>query len=169
MRPPLCLSSSLMNRVIESEWGTPNTSGWTPGIRDGNRASVGSRKKKMTTVVLIVDDIQPMRELIKMTLAGIAEIVGECADGADALSAYERLQPDWVLMDIEMKGVDGITATRQIMDAHPQARIMIVTDYNDEHLRRAACEAGACRYVVKENLLDILDILPNAKLSKKPN
>ena len=123
----------------------------------------------MTTVILIVDDSQPMRELIKMTLAGVAEIVGECADGADALSAYERLRPDWVLMDIEMKGVDGITATRQIMAAYPQARIMIVTDYNDDNLRRAAREAGACRYVVKENLLDILDILPNAKLSKKPN
>ena len=114
----------------------------------------------MTTVVLIVDDSQPMRELIKITLAGVAEIVGECADGAHALAAYERLRPDWVLMDIEMKGVDGITATRQIMAAHPQARIMIVTEYNDDDLRHAAHEAGACQYVVKENLLDILDILP---------
>ena len=116
----------------------------------------------MTTVVLIVDDSQPMRELIKMTLAGIAEIVGECADGSEALAAYERLRPDWVLMDVEMKGVDGITATRQIMAAYPQARIMIITDYNDDALRRAAYEAGACQYVVKENLLDILDFLPEA-------
>jgi len=46
---------------------------------------------KMTTVVLIIDDSQPMRELIKMMLAGVAEIVGECSDGADALAAYERL------------------------------------------------------------------------------
>ncbi|HEX8247040.1 MAG TPA: response regulator transcription factor [Pyrinomonadaceae bacterium] len=114
----------------------------------------------MTTVVLIVDDSQPMRELIKMTLAGVAEIVGECADGADALAAYTRLQPDWVLMDIEMRGVDGITATRQIIKAYPQARIMIVTDYNDDVLRQAAREAGACQYVVKEDLLDILEILP---------
>ncbi len=148
-----------MNRVINSDWGKPNISGWTSGIRDGNRASVGCQKKKMTTVVLIVDDSQPMRELIKMTLAGVAEIVGECTDGADALSAYERLRPDWVLMDIEMKGVDGITATRQIMAAYPQARIMIVTDYNDDDLRRAAYEAGASQYVVKENLLCILEII----------
>ncbi|MCA1623493.1 MAG: response regulator transcription factor [Acidobacteria bacterium] len=114
----------------------------------------------MTTVVLIVDDSQPMRELIKMTLAGVAEIVGECADGADALAAYKRLRPDWVLMDIGMKNMDGITATRQITAAHPQARIMIVTDYNDDDLRRAAREAGACQFIVKENLLDILEILP---------
>lgn len=97
----------------------------------------------MTTVVLIVDDSQPMRELIKMTLAGVAEIVGECSDGSEALSAYELLQPDWILMDIDMKDVDGITATRQITAAHPLAKIMIVTDYNDADMRRAAREAGA--------------------------
>ena len=114
----------------------------------------------MTTRVLIVDDSQPMRELIKMTLAGVAEVVGECEDGADALAAYGRLHPDWVLMDVEMKGVDGITATRQIMADYPQARTVIVTDYNDDDLRRAAREAGACQYIVKENLLDILEILP---------
>ena len=115
----------------------------------------------MKTVVLIVDDSQPMRELIKMTLNGVAEIVGECSDGADALAAYERLRPDWVLMDIGMSGVDGITATRQIIAAFPQAKIMIVTDYSDDDLRQAAFEAGASQYVVKENLLDILDVLAN--------
>lgn len=113
----------------------------------------------MTIIVLIVDDSLPMRELIKLTLTGIAEIVGECTDGAEALAAYERLHPDWVLMDIGMKNVDGITATRQITTAHPEARIMIVTDYSDEEMRRAAQEAGALHYVFKENLLEILEIL----------
>ncbi len=122
----------------------------------------------MTTVVLIVDDSQPMRELIKMMLAGVAEIVGECSDGADALEAYVRLRPDWVLMDIGMKNVDGITATQQIMAAYPQAKIMIVTDYNDDDLRRAAREAGACQYVVKEDLLDIADILAKAEIVDVP-
>ena len=118
----------------------------------------------MTTVVLIVDDSRAIRELIKMTLAGVAQIVGECSDGADALAAYERLRPDWVLMDIGMKNVDGITATRQIIAADPQAKIIIVTDYNDDDLRRAAADAGACQYVVKENLLDIVDILAKAEM-----
>jgi DNA-binding NarL/FixJ family response regulator len=113
----------------------------------------------MTTVVLIVDDSQPMRELIKMTLAGVADIVGECSDGSEAMSAYERLRPDWILMDLDMKDVDGITATRRITAAHPEAKIVIVTDYNDDELRRAAREAGAAEYVVKENLLNILDII----------
>ena len=113
----------------------------------------------MTTVVLIVDDSQPVRELIKMTLAGVAEVVGECSDGSEAMSAYERLRPEWILMDIDMRDVDGITATRQITAAHPEAKVIIVTDYNDADLRRAAREAGAAEYVVKENLLNILDII----------
>jgi len=85
--------------------------------------------------------------------------VGECSDGSEAMSAYERLRPDWILMDIDMKDVDGITATRQITAAHPGAKVMIVTDYNDADLRRAAREAGASEYVVKENLLNIVDII----------
>lgn len=113
----------------------------------------------MTTVVLIVDDSQPVRELIKMTLAGMAEVVGECSDGSEAMSAYERLRPEWILMDIDMRDVDGITATRQITAAHPEAKIIIMTDYNDADLRRAAREAGAAEYVVKENLLNIVDII----------
>jgi len=113
----------------------------------------------MTTVVLIVDDSQPVRELIKMTLAGVAEIVGECSDGSEALAAYERLRPDWILMDIDMKELDGITATRQITAAYPEAKVVIVSDYNDAELRQAARAAGAAGYVAKENLLDILDII----------
>ena len=95
----------------------------------------------MKTRVLIVDDSQPMREMIKMTLAGVAEVVGECADGADALAEYKRLQPDWVLMDIEMKGIDGITATGQIIAADALAKILVITDYNDSEMRKAALEA----------------------------
>lgn len=117
-------------------------------------------EKYMTTRVLIVDDNQPMRELIKMTLAGVAEVVGECEDGAEALAAYYRLRPDWVLMDVGMTVVDGITATRQIIAAFPQARVLMVTDHNEGELRREAFEAGACQYVVKENLLYLLEILP---------
>ena len=119
-----------------------------------------SKNSFMTTRVLIVEDCMAMRKLLRMTLAGVAEVVGECSDGADALAAYGRLQPDWVLMDIEMKGVDGIIATRRITDAYPEARIVIVTDHSDDILRQAALEAGAYQYVVKENLLDILEILP---------
>ena len=112
--------------------------------------------------VLIVDDNEKIRELVRDYLPTSVDEIYECADGSEAFALYRKHLPDWVLMDINMKDVDGITATRQITAAYPQARIMIVTDYNDDDLRRAAYEAGACQYVVKENLLDILDFLPEA-------
>jgi DNA-binding NarL/FixJ family response regulator len=113
----------------------------------------------MSIRVLIVDDSRQMRELIKMTLAGVADVAGECADGASALACYQETRPDWVLMDVTMEKVDGITATRQIMTADSQARILILSDHSDTELRQAALESGAREYVVKENLLHILDIL----------
>ena len=112
----------------------------------------------MTTRVLIVDDSRQMRELIKMTLAGVAEVVGECADGAEALSCYEASRPDWVLMDWEMK-TDGLTATRRIIKAHPEARILIVTQHDEGELRTAAIEAGARGFVLKDDLLVLGSLL----------
>jgi NarL family two-component system response regulator LiaR len=110
--------------------------------------------------VLIVDDNEKIRELVREYLPASVDQIYECADGSEAFALYEKYLPDWVLMDISMKEVDGITATRQIIAAFPQARIVIVTDYNEGELRRAAYEAGASQYVVKENLLYILEILP---------
>ena len=100
-----------------------------------------------------------MRAFLRMTLGDAVIVVGECEDGADALDAYTRLRPDWVLMDIDMKEMDGIAATRQIIAAYPNAKILVVTDYDDVELRRAASEAGASSYVTKENLLSILEVL----------
>ncbi len=73
-------------------------------------------------------------------------------DGAEALDAYHRCLPDWVLMDIEMEEVDGITATREILLSYPRARVVIVSKYADDQTREAARKAGACGYVLKENL-----------------
>ena len=109
--------------------------------------------------LLIVEDNKAMRELIKSMLEDVAEFIGECADGAEALAAYSLHRPDWVLMDIKMSGLDGIAATREIKTAFPEARIMIVSDYTDPDIRAAASSAGACEYVNKEALFDLRQIL----------
>src|SRR6266550_7412373 len=96
---------------------------------------------------LIVEDSQPMRNLIKKMVGDLAEAIYECSDGVEALLAYTQFRPDWVLMDIEMKEMDGITATKQILAAWPQARVCILTHYDDAKLREAARRAGACEYV----------------------
>ena len=108
---------------------------------------------------LIVEDNVNMRRMIRSIVAEFAGEIHECADGAEALEAYTAHRPEWVLMDLRMKNVDGITATGRITSAFPDARVLIVTDYDDHDLRLASREAGACGYVVKENLLDLSLIL----------
>jgi CheY-like chemotaxis protein len=105
--------------------------------------------------LMVVEDNAEMRRVIRRMLAGIATEIVECADGSQALAAYALSRPDWVLMDIEMSGVDGIAATREITTAFPEAHVVIVTGHGDEPLRAAAREAGACGYVLKENLLEV--------------
>jgi CheY-like chemotaxis protein len=107
-------------------------------------------KKKLALKVLIVDDNQQARTMIRHYLHKLADVVAECEDGADALDCYEKNRPDWVLMDWEMR-TDGLTATRRIVKAHPEARILIVTQHDD--MRDAAIEAGARGFVLKDDLL----------------
>ena len=112
--------------------------------------------------LLIVDDNSSIHRVIKSIVAHLAEEIHDCTDGAAALAAYNAHHPDFVLMDIAMKEVDGITATRQIIAADPAARIIIVSSYDGADLREAAQRAGACGYILKENLLDVLPLLqPN--------
>jgi DNA-binding NarL/FixJ family response regulator len=109
-------------------------------------------KKKLALKILIVDDNPQARTMIKHYLHELADVVAECADGADALDCYEKNRPDWVLMDWEMR-TDGLTATRRIIKAHPEARILIVTQHDDDSLRDAALAAGARGFVLKDDLL----------------
>jgi DNA-binding NarL/FixJ family response regulator len=109
--------------------------------------------------VLIVDDSPQFRQLIKAVLAGFADVVHECADGDQAVAAYGLRRPDWVLMDLRMSRMGGLEATRQLLAADSTARVLIVTDYDDVHWRAAASDAGACGYVLKENLLEVRRLL----------
>lgn len=109
--------------------------------------------------LLIVDDSAGVRRLIRSIVPGFVSEICECADGAEALTVYQHLRPNVVLMDIRLNEVDGIQAAAQIKAFDPQARIVIVTDYDDDSLRQAAMRAGACDYVLKDNLLDLAELL----------
>ena len=108
---------------------------------------------------LIVDDDERIRRMIKTVVADISETVYEGSDGAQAVLAYQQYQPDWVFMDVEMGDSDGLSATREICNAYPEARVVIVTKHSGEAMREAASDAGACAYVLKENLLDLRELL----------
>jgi CheY-like chemotaxis protein len=103
--------------------------------------------------ILIVDDNCKMREMMKTFLQDLTEDFRECEDGNQALSVYRKFHPDWVLMDWEMNEMDGLTATKQIIENFPEAQVLLVTQYDDRELREAAGEAGACGFVLKDNLL----------------
>jgi DNA-binding NarL/FixJ family response regulator len=109
--------------------------------------------------VLIVDDNAAIRGLLRRAVLEVASIVWECSDGSDALSAYTDHRPDIVLMDIRMPHMDGLAATRQIRRFNPSARVVIVTDYDDEDLRNAASQAGASGYALKQNLTDLAGLI----------
>ena len=109
--------------------------------------------------ILIVDDSAAMRRAIKLVLKGLAVQIHECSDGSEAVVEYAVHLPDWVLMDIRMKETDGLTAIRQIRAVFPNARIIVVTISKGDDMREASRSAGACAFVVKDNLLELRQIL----------
>lgn len=108
---------------------------------------------------LIAEDSVPVRRMIRRVATNTDDCVYECADGAEALSAYLKHKFDWVLMDIKMPKMDGIAATRKICAADPQAKIIVVTTYDDPVLWAEAKEAGASAFVVKDDLSRICAVI----------
>jgi CheY-like chemotaxis protein len=109
--------------------------------------------------ILIVEDNATVRRLIRRATSDMADNIFECEDGADALAAYTTHHPDLVLMDVRMPRMDGLTATRELLREDPLAKIVIVTDYNDDDIREAALKAGACGYALKHNLTELDTVL----------
>lgn len=109
--------------------------------------------------ILIVDDNAPVSRLIASILEPLEMSIQECSSGIEALAAYRSAQPDIVLMDIQMKEMDGIEATRRICQADPNAKVVILTDYDDTELRRAAAAAGTVHYALKDNLPDLVRLI----------
>jgi two-component system response regulator NreC len=108
----------------------------------------------MAIRVLIVDDHGIVRAGLRALLSVESDltIVGEAADGEQALRLARTLQPDVVLMDISMPGMDGLEATRALTQSQPAVKVLILSLHEDSALVRAALEAGAAGYVVKRGV-----------------
>lgn len=105
-----------------------------------------------------------MQQILKTLIASVAAEIDECADGGEAVVRYASSRFDFVLMDIDLLGeMDGITATRKIKAFDRDAKIIIVTNYDKSDLRAEADKAGACGYVLKNNLLDVLELLQTSR------
>lgn len=102
--------------------------------------------------IMIVDDHGGIRQMLRSFLAAPDTEVRECVDGAEAVAAYSEFQPDLVFMDNIMAELDGISATRQIVGAHPEAKVVLLAEEDLAQLRRVALAAGACGFVTKDHL-----------------
>jgi DNA-binding NarL/FixJ family response regulator len=102
--------------------------------------------------VIVADDQAAVREglvLLLATLPGIA-VAGEAADGDAAVDLVTAVHPEVVLMDLNMPGCDGVTATRRITADHPGTRVVVLTTYADDESIIGALQAGALGYLTKD-------------------
>jgi DNA-binding NarL/FixJ family response regulator len=102
--------------------------------------------------VLVVDDHPMVRTGLASLLNNAAdiEVVGEAADGAQAVSLVDTTSPEVVLMDLSMPVMDGVAATRALRGDHPDVRVVVLTSFSDQARVREAIAAGATGYVLKD-------------------
>ena len=124
----------------------------------------------MTTVV-VVDDHRLVRAGLRTIIDASDDltVVGEAADGAEALGVVTRVEPDVVLMDLSMPGVDGVEAIRRLKAAGVRAPVVVLTSFAEADRVRAALQAGAVGYLLKDSEpQDVLDAVRAASAGHAP-
>lgn len=106
----------------------------------------------MSIKVLIADDHVFYREGVRALLSNVPdiEVVGEASNGEEAIAHARDLQPNVILMDLKMPGMNGIDATRKIHEAHPSIGVLVITMFDDDDSVFAAMRAGARGYLLKD-------------------
>jgi PAS domain S-box-containing protein len=118
----------------------------------GTRAAAVTRPR-----VMVADDHRQFREaLVALLELDGFEVVGQAADGADAVALAKQVRPDVVVMDLSMPVLNGLDATRLVRDALPSTPVVVLTAFTGEELERAALAAGATAYVAKDANLEEL-------------
>lgn len=105
----------------------------------------------MAVRVLIVDDQEPFRVAARMVVEATAgfEVVGEAESGEESIEVAQQLDPDLVLMDVNLPGINGLDATRQILDGSTRVVILLLSTYEEEEYAPRAAECGAAAYIPK--------------------
>jgi len=102
--------------------------------------------------VVLVDDHAVVRRGLADLLSSAPdlEVVGTASDGAEAQDVVRAARPDVVVMDLQMPGTDGVEATREILDEHPDVQVLVLTSFSDSDRILAALDAGAVGYLLKD-------------------
>ncbi len=106
--------------------------------------------------VVIVDDSAEVRTLVRteLRLSGAAVVEGEGGNGADAVDLARRLQPDAMLLDVSMPGMDGLEALPQVLEVSPGTRVVMFSGFDEEPLAMRALDLGATSYLTKTSSLE---------------
>ena len=104
--------------------------------------------------VLLVDDQELFRDIARSMFSGSDdfEVIAEAEDGLDAVSAYPKLIPDLVLMDVQMARMNGLEATKEILKGDPNARVVITSMRSEPEYQRLALDMGAVGFIPKRDL-----------------
>lgn len=109
--------------------------------------------------IMIADDNAEMRNFLKSILQGAGVEFVECRDGGEAMACFAAQRPEWTVMDVWMKPVDGFTATRDILARFPGSRVLIITQDDNPRLKTEARAAGACGFLLKDDLPQLSQIV----------
>lgn len=107
----------------------------------------------MTVRVLIVDDQVPFRRAAQAVVESIDSfvVIGAVATAEDALTSVAELDPDLVLMDVNLPGIDGMEASRRLRASHPQVCVILVSSYDEAEFADLSTACGAAAYVPKSS------------------
>ena len=120
-----------------------------------------SRDIDIKMKLLLVDDNKNMRRIMNDLFSPYFSEIVECSDGNEAVERYPLFHPDWTVMDIQMKQMDGINAAKGILIGDADARIILISQHTEEEIVAEAQQSGAVAFVRKDDLVDIIDIIQN--------
>lgn len=122
-------------------------------MKEAHKKRVKVRHKSELCRVLIVDDHKIMREGLVQMLSSEPglEVVGQAADGREALAKADELSPDVIIMDVNLGEMSGVEVTKQILHQHPEIRVIGLSMHRDRDVAEAMLEAGACDYRTKSD------------------
>ena len=124
-----------------------------------------NKQKSKKISAMIVDDYSKMRFIIKKMLESVFAKqlmnIYECSDGKEAVDTFAKHKPDWILMDLKMETMDGLAAAKAILKINRDAKIIILTQFDDIEYYDAAKKLGVKAFVLKENILDVPALIKN--------
>jgi len=154
---------TMMNNLLVNPDGTPLLPGdltrSTPSSLDGPDTDAADATGPDRTIrVLVVDDHTQVRELLRAQLeAGGLLVVGEAADGVEAVEKAAALSPDVVVLDLAMPNVDGLQALTEIRVAAPGAKVIVLSGFDGAMMSARAVDAGALRYIEKGQSMNLAE------------